>query len=353
MTHPTLKSITLKELADSLGLSQSTVSRSLNGAGDSHRIAAETQLRVTEAARRLGYSANTVARSLRQKRSYTIGVILPEISEGYSTAVLSGIEDELLKEGFFYLVVSHRHRSDLLEGYLRRMLARAVEGILAIDTLIEEDLPVPQICISGHGQRKGVTCIELDHNEAARQALNHLKTFGHKRIAFIKGQSFSSDSAPRWRSIVAMARELNIKIDPELVVELESKEPGSGPGFEVTQQLLARQKPFTAIFAFNDVTAVGAIQALREAGIRVPREISVIGFDDVPMATLCQPSLTTIHQPLRDMGRVAAATLLEQIRDEQQHDPGPAVLTVHPHLVVRKSTGKVKDEATPALHHGK
>ena len=339
VTNPTLKSITLKELADSLGLSQSTVSRILNGAGDSHRIAAETQLRVAEAAKRLGYSANTVARSLRQKRSYTIGVILPEISEGYSTAVLSGIEDELLKDGFFYLVVSHRHRRDLLEGYLRMMLSRAVEGIIAIDTLIEGDLPVPQVSISGHGRRKGVTCIELDHNEAARQALEHLQSLGHRRIAFIKGQSFSSDSAPRWQSIVKMAGELGIEIDPELVVELESMEPGSGPGFEVTQQLLARQKPFTAIFAFNDVTAVGAIQALRDASIRVPREISVVGFDDVQIATISQPSLTTIHQPLRDMGRVGAATLLEQIRDDA-HEPRPAVLTVHPHLVVRKSTGK-------------
>jgi LacI family transcriptional regulator len=347
VAHPTLKSITLKELADSLGLSQSTVSRILNGAGDSHRIAAETQSRVAEAAKRLGYSANTVARSLRQKRSYTIGVILPEISEGYSTAVLSGIEDELLKDGFFYLVVSHRHRRDLLEGYLRMMLARAVEGIIAIDTLIEEDLPVPQVSISGHGRRKGVTCIELDHNEAARQALEHLKAQGHKRIAFIKGQSFSSDSSPRWQSIVAMARELSIKVDPGLVVELESKEPGSAPGFEITQKLLARQKPFTAIFAFNDVTAVGAIQALREAGIRVPREVSVVGFDDVQIATICQPPLTTIHQPLRAMGRVAAATLLEQIRDDQQ-EVRPEVLTVHPHLVVRKSTGKVSGETTTA-----
>lgn len=352
MTHANLKSITLKELADSLALSQSTVSRILNGAGDSHRIAAETQLRVIEAAKRLGYAANTVARSLRQKRSYTIGVILPEISEGYSTAVLSGIEDELLKDGFFYLVVSHRHRRDLLESYLRMMLARAVEGIIAIDTLIEEDLSVPQVSVSGHGRRKGVTCIELDHNEAARQALEHLKTFGHKRIAFIKGQSFSSDSSPRWSSIVKMARKLSIEIDPELVVELESKEPGSGPGFEVTRKLLARKKDFTAIFAFNDVTAVGAIQALRETGIRVPGEISVVGFDDVQIATICQPPLTTIHQPLRDMGRVAAATLLEQIRDDEQ-ELHPAVLTVHPRLVVRKSTGKVNNETTVATKRRK
>jgi LacI family transcriptional regulator len=339
VANPPLKSITLKELSESLGLSKSTVSRILNGVGDAHRIAAETQQRVHKAAKRLGYSANTVARSLRQKRSYTIGVILPEISEGYSTAVLSGIEDELLKNEFFYLVVSHRHRRELLEGYSRMMLSRSVEGIIAIDTMLEEDLPVPQVNISGHGRRKDIISIELDHNEAARQALEHLKNLGHRRFAFIKGQSFSSDSAPRWQAIVTMAQQLEITIDPALVVELEGIEPGSGPGFAVTQQLLASQHPFTAIFAFNDVTAIGAIQALREAGLRVPRDVSVVGFDDVQIATVSQPALTTIHQPLHAMGQVAASTLLELIRGEIP-EPHPAVLTVHPHLVVRKSTGR-------------
>ena len=128
-----LKPITLKEFAAILELSQSTVSRIINGAGGAHRIAEETQQRVLHAAALYGYTANSVARSLRQKRSYTIGVIVPEISDGYSTAVLSGIEDELLKDGFFYFVVSHRHRAELLEGYPRMMLARSVEGIIAVD----------------------------------------------------------------------------------------------------------------------------------------------------------------------------------------------------------------------------
>jgi len=316
----TLKPITLKEFAAILELSQSTVSRIVNGAGAAHRIAEETQQRVLHAAALYGYTANSVARSLRQKRSYTIGVIVPEISDGYSTAVLSGIEDELLKDGFFYFVVSHRHRADLREGYPRMMLARSVEGIIAVDSAIEEELPVPLVSVSGHKSRAGVINIELHHEQAARLALSHLQTLGHKRIAFIKGQAFSSDTDLRWQAIVDVARSLSIEVDPRLVMQLQGPEPGLGPGIEATRKLLETKVPFTAIFAFNDITA--------------------IGFDDVLAASTNNPPLTTIHQPLRAMGQAAASTLLGLIRDDMPR-PHPAVITVYPKLVVRKSTGHV------------
>lgn len=337
MMKKSLKSPTLKELSATLGLSQSTVSRIVNGEGDKFRISRETQQRVQEAAAQLGYAANTVAKSLRLKRTDTIGVIVPEISEGYSTAVLGGIEDELLKDGFFYFVVSHRHRPDLLQAYPRMLLARAVEGIIAVDTPLEEDLPVPVVSISGHKHREGVVNIELDHGQAAHLALSHLKALGHRQIAFIKGQALSSDTSRRWHAIVKAAAELDIAIDPRLVVQLHSLEPGTGPGLEVTRQLLQAHAPFTAIFAFNDLTAMGAIQALREASLRVPRDVSVVGFDDVLAASTNNPPLTTIHQPLRGMGQSAATTLLGLIRGQIPRSH-PATLTVYPRLVVRKST---------------
>ncbi len=340
MAKTPIKPITLKELAGILELSQSTVSRIVNGEAAAHRIAEETQQRVLHAAALYGYSANTVARSLRQKRTYTIGVIVPEISEGYSTAVLSGIEDELLKDGFFYFVVSHRHRPELLDGYPRMMLSRSVEGIIAVDTLIEEELPVPLVSVSGHNRRDGVINIELDHQQAAHLALSHLKTLGHQHIAFIKGQAFSSDTNLRWHAIVDVAKELGIPIDSQLVVQLETPEPGSGPGLKATRQLLQTQRRFTAIFAFNDVSAIGTIQALRDSGLRVPRDVSVLGFDDIPAAATNNPPLTTIHQPLRGMGQAAASTLLGLIRDDIPL-PHPVAITVHPKLVVRKSTGHV------------
>lgn len=335
---PPYKPVNLKELSRELGLSPATVSRIVNGQAAKYRIAEETQKRVLAAAAAHGYEANNVARSLREKRTYTIGIILPEISEGYSTLVLSGIEDELLRDGYFYFVVSHRHREDLLQGYPRMMLSRSVEGIIAIDTLLEQDLPVPVVSVSGHKRREGVINIELDHHVAAELALSHLKSLGHQRIAFIKGQSFSSDTHARWEAIMKTAKKLNLDVDPQLTVQLESPDAGPGPGHEVTQKLLASGVPFTAIFAFNDVTAVGAILALREAGLRVPNDVSVMGFDDVLAASTNHPPLTTIHQPLRSMGQEAAGTLLGLIRNDIPH-PRPQSIMVHPTLVVRKSTG--------------
>jgi LacI family transcriptional regulator len=340
-----LKPISLKELSAVLSLSQSTVSRIINGEADRFRIARDTQQRVLHAAALYGYTANSVARSLRQKRTYTIGVIVPEISEGYSTAVLGGIEDELLKEGFFYFVVSHRHRQELLSGYPHMMIARSVEGIIAVDTNIEEDLHLPVVAVSGHTRREGVVNIELDHHRAAEFALTHLKTLGHRQIAFIKGQALSSDTERRWLAIVDTAKSLGIAIDPQLVVQLQSLEPGLGPGIEVTRELIKTARQFTAIFAFNDVTAMGAILALRESGLRIPQDVSVVGFDDILAAGTNNPPLTTVHQPLRSMGQEAARTLLGLIRDKERR-PHAAAVTVHPKFVVRESTAHVKSQAS-------
>jgi DNA-binding LacI/PurR family transcriptional regulator len=335
--HP-VKAVTLKELAQLLDLSPATVSRVINGQASAYRIATGTQNRVLHAASLYGYSANALARSLRQKRTFTIGVIIPEISEGYSTAVLSGIEDELSKDGFFYFVVSHRHRSELLEGYPRMLVARSVEGIIAVDSSIGCELPVPVVSVSGHARREGVINIELDHEAAAELALSHLRSLGHKQIAFIKGQSFSSDTKYRWQAIVDVAQRLGVQIHPQLVAQLKGSDPGPGSGSDAAIELIRTGFPFTAIFAFNDLSAIGAILALREARVRVPQDVSVLGFDDVLAASTNNPPLTTIHQPLREMGRVAASTLLGLIRDDIPH-PRPEVITVHPRLVVRESTG--------------
>lgn len=350
MTKNRSMPITLKELSAILQLSQSTVSRIVNGAATAHRIAEETQQRVLHAAALYGYSANTVARSLRQKRSFTIGVLVPEISEGYATAVLGGIEDELLKDGYFYFVVSHRHLPELLSGYPRMMLARSVEGIIAVDTLIDEELPIPVVAVSGHKRREGVINIELHHELAAHLALSHLQTLGHEQIAFIKGQAFSSDTSPRWQAIVHTAKKLGIEVDPRLVGQLQGSEPGPGSGQEETRKLIETKRPFTALFAFNDITAIGAIMALRDAGLRVPKDVSVLGFDDVLIAATNNPALTTIHQPLREMGQAAASTLLGLIRDDIPH-PHPAVITVYPKLVVRKSTSHVSTRTAPPNGH--
>ncbi len=333
------KAVALKELSAYLGLSQSTVSRVINGGATAHRIADSTQRRVLEAAAALGYEANIIARSLRQKRTFTVGVLVPEISEGYSTAVLGGIEDALLKEGLFYFVASHRHHQELLEAYPRLMISRAVDGIIAVDTKVSEEIRVPVVAVSGHWHNQNAISVELDHMQAARQALEHLQKLGHQRIAFIKGQAFSSDTSRRWRAIRDVARQLGIVIDSELVVQLTGPEPGPEPGYLATQELLGRRRPFSAIFSFNDVSAIGAITALREAGLQVPRDISIVGFDDVIFAATSHPALTTVRQPLRQMGQIAASTLLGLIQGDETRIPG-SVITVYSELVVRKSTSR-------------
>ena len=332
----------LKELAMHLGLSQTTVSRVMNNSGDTHRISAATQQRVLAAATEMNYKASPLARGLRSRRSQTIGVMVPEISGGYSASVLSGIEDVLLLSGFFYFVVSHHHRVELLRDYPTLLLSRAVEGIIAVDSALDAELPVPIVAVSGHLRIPSILNIELDHNLAARFALEHLHRLGHRQIALIKGQSFSSDTQVRWQSIVKVSAELGIYIDPRLVVALEGDDPTLEPGRVATHKLLATRSPFTAIFTFNDLSAMGAIVALREAGLDVPTQVSVVGFDDVMGASTNNPPLTTVHQPLQEMGRAAATALLQRIRNQRAAaEPPPAMsnsILVLPTFVERKST---------------
>jgi LacI family transcriptional regulator len=328
--------VSLKELAAQLGLSLTTVSRVLNHAGAEYRIAVATQKRVLEAAAACNYHPNAFARGLRKKRSFTVGVMVPEISEGYSAAVLSGIEDALLDEKFFYFVVSHRHRADLLKEYPRLLEARAVEGIIAVDTPLPEAPSVPTVAVSGHRGKSGILTIEIDHLAAVRHALTHLAELGHRRVAFIKGQKFSSDTRARWEAIRKVCDSIGLAIDPDLVVQLEGIAPGSEPGHVATRKLLARTRRFSAIFCFNDASAIGAIAALHEAGVHVPRDVSVVGFDDIPGAATIRPALTTVRQPLVEMGRTAAITLLRLIREDSDL-PQHSIL-VSPSFIRRQST---------------
>lgn len=330
-------SISLKALADYLGLSSATVSLVINRSPAAKSIPPVTQERVRAAARQLNYRPNLMARSLRQKRSFTVGVIVPEISEGYAALVMSGIEDHLLQEGYFYFVVSHRQRRDLIEEYPFLLQQRAVEGIIAIDTVINDACTLPVVAISGHKDAPVVTNIVLDHNLAAHLALEHLQKLGHERIALIKGQDFSSDTEIRWRALLCVARQLGIKVREELTVQLDGDSPSPEVGYGVTRKLLQRGEAFTALLAFNDSSAIGAIQALREFGKRVPEDVTVVGFDDIHSAAFQNPSLTTVRQPLRQMGVIAAETLLERINSPREGNYQKEIV-VEPELIVRGVT---------------
>ena len=339
---PSGQSVSLKSLAEHLGLSQAAVSLVINRAPGAKSIPHHTQELIRKAARELNYRPNHLARSLRQQRSYTIGVVVPEISEGYAALVMSGIEDHLLQEGYFYFVVSHRHRDELIEEYPLLLQQRAVEGLIAVDTAITGAVQVPLVAVSGHREVRGVTNIVLDHARAAALAMEHLTKLGHHHMAFIKGQAFSSDTAIRWESVRTAAQRLGVTMKDCLVGQLEGESSSPELGYQVTRKFIASGEAFTALFAFNDISAIGAIQALREAGRRIPQDVSVVGFDDIQSAAFQNPALTTVRQPLREMGLLAASTLLRRIAAPAEADY-PKEIVVQPELICRASTGAARN----------
>jgi LacI family transcriptional regulator len=261
--------------------------------------------------------------------------------------VLNGVEAALSKKGFFYLTASHLHRDDLLEHHPKMLLERQVEGIIAVDTPIRFKTTLPVVSVSGHDEIKGVTNVVLNHRHAAELSVGHLFTLGHRKIAFIKGQDFSSDTKVRWETIVEAAQRRGIKTDPALTAQLEGDIPSPEIGYIAAQKILSAKKPFTALFAFNDISAIGAIRALQEAGLRVPEDVSVLGFDDIYAAAFHNPALTTIRQPLFEMGSLAAQTLLKRLaKGPENGKEVPEMLTVEPKLIVRQSTASIKKQTS-------
>lgn len=327
--------ISLKVLGDYLDLSPATISLVLNNAPGVRSIPQETRDRVLAAAKKFDYRPSFYARSLRRRQSFSIGVLVPELSDGYSVLVMNGIEEVLIEEGYFYFTASHRRKADLIEEYPRMLMDRSVEGFIAIDTALQHSLPLPVVAVAGHRKIEGVTNILLDHRRAAELALRHLWQLGHRQIAFMRGQTFSSDSDDRWKSLMAVAKELELEVDPELVVRLEVNVSSPELGYPVIQQLLTQKRLFTALVSFNDIAAIGAIRALRDHGLRVPEDISIIGFDDIQGAAYHNPSLTTIRQPLNSMGNTAARTLLQRLRGQKDY---PDQIAIVPELIIREST---------------
>jgi len=330
--------VSLKQLAAHLGLNPATVSVVLNDV-PGRSIPQATRDRIKAAAKQLNYEPSLLARSLRSQRTLTIGILVPELGDGYHTEVMSGIGDHLINAGYFYFTAHHRHQKNLVEDYTRMLVGRGAQGIIAIDTALEHPISVPVVAVAGHRHIDGVTNVVLDHARAAELALTHLYSLGHRQIAFMHGQRFSSDSDARWRGLVEVAEKLGLAIKPELVISLDRDITSPELGYPVVQQLLATGQPFTALVAFNDISAIGAVRALQDVNLRIPRDVSVIGFDDIKGAAFALPRLTTIRQPLAEIGRIATQSLLNRIhgtaiaRDE---------IVVEPQLIIRESTGPVR-----------
>ncbi|HEY2546930.1 MAG TPA: LacI family DNA-binding transcriptional regulator [Candidatus Acidoferrum sp.] len=345
--------VTLRAVAERVKLTASTVSHVLNDSPAARSVPQHTKNRILAAARELNYQPNFFARSLKSKRSYTIGVIAEEIGDAYSSPVISGIERYLRQQNFFFLTVAHRHDQKLLATYSNMLLQRGVEGFITIDTFLTEEPPLPTVAMAGHRSIHRVTNIVLDHHRAASLALKHLVDLGHEEIAFMKGSTASCDSEERWKAICEVAANLGICIRPELIVQLEGDDPTPNLGYPFAKQLLARKQHFTALFAYNDVSAIGSICAFQEVGLHVPDDLSVVGFDDIQSAAYLNPPLTTVRQPLQEMGELAARTLLDRIEERMKY---VSEISIAPEFVVRKSTAPpsrgravlVAEESIPA-----
>jgi DNA-binding LacI/PurR family transcriptional regulator len=337
--RPPAGPVSLKTLAAYLNLDPTTVSVVLNQV-PGRSIPEATRERIRKAALKFNYQPSFLARSLRNRRTMTIGILVPVLADGYHAEVMTGIGDSLLEEKYFYFIAHHRHRRDLIEQYPRMLMSRGAEGLITIDTNLIGNLPLPVVAIAGHQRVNGVTNVVLDHHRAAELSLRHLYDLGHRTIAFMRGQPYSSDSGARWQGIVEVAKELGLVIRPELTIQLEKDLTSPELGYPVVKHLLTRHRNFTAFLSFNDIAAIGCIRALHDVGLRVPQDVSVVGFDDIKEAAFQTPSLTTIRQPLHQMGALAVRSLLQQLgpTNKREHPQ----IAVAPELIVRESTGPAR-----------
>ena len=343
--------VTLKALAEALGLSQGTVSMSLSPDAESSGVALKTRQRVLKAAAEMNYRPNYHARSLSSGRSYTIGVIVPAISEGYYSTLIAGIEEYLQAADYFFFVTSHRWKEDLIERLPDMLARRGAEGLIIINTIIDHGLSLPTVRIGGSKPQQNSTNVSLDEERGTRLALEHLVKQGHRRIAFFRGERESTATAERWAGIKKAAKDLGIKVDPQLTVQLTLRDSqpsaqAGGVGYQAAKELLGRKVDFTALLAYNDSTAIGAIRCFEDAKLRVPQDVSVVGYDDIPAAEYERPALTTVHQPLQKIGSMAAKVLLNAIGGEAL----PPKILIEPELAVRMSTMSLRIRNTrPSL----
>ena len=347
--------VTIRDVAERSGFSSATVSIVLNSAPLARYIPDSTKGRIQRAASQLGYRPNLFARSLRGRRSYTVGVMVFDMTDPYCTLVLRGIENTLYQSSFLPILTDVHNERSRFERYLEMLLDRRIEGLvvlanwLFVDINVLADLEknnIPTATVGRELKNDKISSVIVDNSAGARTALEHLHSLGHRRIAFIRGPRQLFDTEPRWRGVRAVARERSLELDSRLIVDLpESGDPLSSfeQGYKLTEELLHRRRPFTALMAFDDMTAFGAIRALHKAGIRVPDQCSVMGFDDVSPAAIYSPALTTVRQPMEAMGTAAASLVLDAIGASQENKSAG---TIHrrmvPELIVRESTRSVK-----------
>jgi LacI family transcriptional regulator len=343
--------VTIRDVASESGYSASTVSIVLNSAPLSRYIPTDTKTRIETAAKRLGYRPNPLARSLRSQRSNIVGVMVFDITDPFCTPILRGLENCLYQANYLSLLADAHNEPHRFERYLEMLLDRRVEGLIIIANWLVTDIKVladlterqvPAVIAGREVEFDLASTVSVDNEGGAVMALAHLYQLGHREIAFLRGPKALSSSGQRWKGIRNFAQSAGVMLDSKKIAELPvSLDANSSfeAGLQLTSELLRRGKPFTALLAYDDITALGALRALKKRGIRVPEDCSVIGFDDVAQAGLASPSLTTIRQPMEAMGAMSAGMVLEAIKALDLKREMPVVRRkIAAELVAREST---------------
>jgi DNA-binding LacI/PurR family transcriptional regulator len=343
--------VTIRDVAKESGFSSTTVSIVLNNAPLSRYIPAVTKKRIERAAQKLGYRPNQFARSLRSKRSHTVGVMVFDMTDPFCTLILRGIENTLYQLSYLPILTDVHNEGSRFERYLEMLLDRRIEGLIVIANWLFLDInlladleksSIPTAMIGCELKNDSMSSVIVDNEVGGQLALEHLYSLGHRKIAFIRGPKGLTDSSPRWRGIRNFVKQSGLEIDSHLVLDLpESRDPLSSfeSGYKLTEDLIRQKRSFTALLAFDDMSAFGAIRALSKSGIRVPEQCSVIGFDDVATSAIYTPSLTTVRQPMEAMGASAVGIVVDGINAVlEKREMGATHRKVTPELVMREST---------------
>jgi LacI family transcriptional regulator len=328
--------VTLAHVAERAGVSQMTASRALNGRTG---VSAKTRREVVRIATQLGYRVNVAARKLSNGRSRIIAVLAPDLTNQFIGQLLIGAGEAARKVDYEMLVYTLFDENRRSHDDMLRLLQQFADGLIAIlprgatdyvQALYAASMPI--VVLDHRGEVAALPTIASNHYEGASIAMRHLLELGHSRIGFLTGPDEPGACADRLTAYQHVLAQHGLRVDPQLISAGDYTQRG---GFEAARRLLSLRKRPTAIFAVNDMAAFGALDAIKDAGLSVPHDISLIGFDDIPTASQTHPPLTTIRQPLVWMGRSAVNTLLAQINGIDVASPR---VTLPTELVVRAST---------------
>jgi LacI family transcriptional regulator len=335
---------TQEDVARLAGVSRATVSYVINNRTDGNvRISEETRCRVLDAVKELGYRPNVLARSLRQGQTHTIGMIVPDNTNPFFAEVARGVEDTSFQQGYSVILCNSDSDLDKELLYTNVLAEKRVDGILfvAVGMSAEricglQERRMPVVVVDRDIPDVAVDSVMTANERGGWLATRHLIELGHRRIGCIAGPSDVTPSAERGTGYRQALREAVLSVEEELIMRGDFQYES---GYQAARQLLSMDDPPTAIFACNDLMAIGAISAAVELGRQVPADLSVVGFDDVPLASFANPALTTVVQPKHEIGVVAATMLLERMQDP---DKPPRRRMLNTKLVVRKSTAPAR-----------